>query len=296
LGKAQTFSEAVYNIPQQNPVNMHKRVALYVLLFLGGQYMTIHAQTIHSPRIDRVGPIQIDKIEHTDQHTVLYATYTASDRYLDRGWTNVSGSTYLLDRWRGKKYYILRAQGIPMQPERHYFDYAGQSLSFRLLFPRLPSNVSKVDLIECPDREDCFNTYGIYLTEEAEPYGSDPTHTGLAYEEEADEQDGPFREDYAYLIVYDPATEEWSELLEATTTVVFNHNENADVKMYYQSGEEEILRKVSAIEEIDMDDGSVTQAMKVVDQDGVELFLGLNSEGYMILVLPDGSKVQFLKE
>ena len=208
----------------------------------------------------------------------------------------MSGSTYLLDRWRNKKYYILRAEGIPLQPERHYFDYAGQSLSFRLFFPRLPANVSKVDLIECPDRYDCFNTYGIYLTEEADSYESEPEPTGYAYEEEAPDQDGPFREDYAYLIVYDPATEEWSELLEATTTVVFNHNDNADVKMYYQSGEEEILRKVSAIEEIDMDDGSVTQAMKVVDQDGAELYLGLNSEGFMILVLPDESKVQFLKE
>ena len=272
------------------------RIGLYVLFLLSGQLMTIHAQTIHSPRIDRAGPIQIDKMERTDQHTVLYATYTASERFAKGGWVNLSGSTYLLDRWRNKKYYILRAEGIPLQPERHYFDYAGQSLSFRLIFPRLPTNVSKVDLIECPDRHDCFNTYGIYLTEEADSYESEPEPTGYAYEEEAPDQDGPFREDYAYLIVYDPDTEEWSELLEATTTVVFNYNDNADVKMYYQSGEEEILRKVSAIEEIDVDDGSVTQAMKVVDQDGAELYLGLNSEGYMILVLPDGSKVQFLKE
>jgi len=50
------------------------------------------------------------------------------------------------------------------------------------------------------------------------------------------------------------------------------------------------------IEEIDMDDGSVTQATKVLDLDGAELFLGLNSEGYMILMLPDGLKVKFLKE
>lgn len=275
---------------------MLQRVALYVLLFIGGQLMTTHAQTIISPRIDRAGNLDIDKIERTDQHTILYATYTASDRYAAGGWVNMSGSTYLLDRWRNKKYYILRAQGIPMKPERHYFDYAGQSLSFRLFFPRLPDNVSKIDLIECPDRYDCFNTYGIYLTEEAVTYESEPANTGLADEEEADEQDGPFRVDYAYLIVYDSETEEWSELLEAPTTVVFNHNENADVKMYYQGGEEEILRKVSAIEEVDMDDGSVTQVMKVLDQDGAELYLGFNSESFMILVLPDGSKVQFMKE
>lgn len=61
-------------IRYKNPVNMLRRVGLYVLFFLSGQLMTIHAQTIHSPRIDRAGPIQIDKIERTDQHTVLYAT------------------------------------------------------------------------------------------------------------------------------------------------------------------------------------------------------------------------------
>lgn len=272
------------------------RIGLYVLFFFGGQSMAIHAQTIHSPRIDQAGPLQIDKVERTDQHTVLYATCKASDRYLHGGWVNMSGSTYLLDRWRNKKYYILRAQGIPLQPERHYFEYTGQSLSFRLFFPRLPENVSKVDLIECPDRDDCFNTYGIYLTEEAGSYESEPAPMDYSYQEEDPDQNGPFREDYAYLIVYDPDTEKWSELLEATTTVVFNYNDNADVKMYYQSGEEEILRKVSTIEEIDIDDGSVTQVMKVLDQEGAELYLGLNSEGYMILILPDGTKVQFLKE
>jgi hypothetical protein len=39
-----------------------------------------------------------------------------------------------------------------------------------------------------------------------------------------------------------------------------------------------------------MDDGSVTQAVKVLDQDGAELYPGLNSEGFMILVLLDGGR------
>ena len=275
---------------------MHKRVALYFLLFLSGPLMTIHAQTILNPRIDRSGDLQIEKIERTHQHTILYVSYTPSDRYLKGGWVNISGNTYLHHRWRNEKYYILRAQGISLEPDRHYLDYPGQTLSFRLIFPRLPDNVAKIDLIECSDCDDGFNTYGIYLTEEAGAYESEPEPTGYAYEQETPDQDGPFRVDFAYLVVFDPVTEEWSELKKASTTVVFNHNDNADVKMYYQSGEEEILRKVSVIEEIDMDDGSVTQAMKVVDQDGIELYLGLNSEGYMILVLPDGSKVQFLRE
>lgn len=272
---------------------MRKTVFALLLLFM--VILSGYAQVIHSPQIDRVNDrsIKINKIELTAENTIVYCTHTAPDMYEKGGWVNISGNTYLLDRQRNKRYYILKAEGVPMKPGKHQYDYAGQTLSFRLFFPRIPQYVKRFDMVECEESNNCFNFYGISLggSTRSESYSdsnqSDRSSRG------SNQESGSFRSDFDLVAFYDPDTEEWSDWVEASTTVVFNINDNADVKFYYQSGKQEVYRSVTPIEEVELDDGSVSQVMVVLNEDGIELLLILNEDGGLILSYFNGPRIQF---
>ncbi len=61
----------------------------------------------------------------------------------------------------GTKYTLTRTDGIEMAPEKTYFSYAGQDITFTLYFPPISDTVASIDLIESIDSE--WKFYGIKI-------------------------------------------------------------------------------------------------------------------------------------
>lgn len=57
---------------------------------------------------------------------------------------------------------LIRAENIPLCPERHYFDSLGEVLEFTLYFPAVDSRAGPIDLVEQCDQS-CFFFKGIIL-------------------------------------------------------------------------------------------------------------------------------------
>jgi hypothetical protein len=56
---------------------------------------------------------------------------------------------------------MTRAEGIKVAPEKTYFSYLGQDITFTLYFPPVPITASSFDLIESDESE--WKWYGISL-------------------------------------------------------------------------------------------------------------------------------------
>ena len=67
--------------------------------------------------------------------------------------------TYILVN--GTKYTLTRTDGIEIAPEKTYFSYAGQDITFTLYFPPISDTATSIDLIESIDSE--WKFYGIKI-------------------------------------------------------------------------------------------------------------------------------------
>lgn len=61
-------------------------------------------------------------------------------------WCNIDRNTSLLVN--GTRYAMLKAEGIKIAPDKTYYSYAGQEITFVLYFPPIPSSATSMDLIE----------------------------------------------------------------------------------------------------------------------------------------------------
>lgn len=119
------------------------------------------AQTIINPVFDRTDNyvFHVDKIELTADSTYLFCTYSAEAN----SWANISPETYIEEISTGKKYTIVRSEGLPYAPYVRNFLYVDRC-NVKLIFPRLLNKDTKLNLIEIPS-EKAFNIYGISLKE-----------------------------------------------------------------------------------------------------------------------------------
>lgn len=121
------------------------------------------SQTIVNPVFERTDhyELHVDKIEVNNDSTFVYCTLSMDDN----SWANISPNTFIEDIATGKKYTIIRSEGIPFSPAVRNFNNAmGCKLIF--VFPSI-NGAKKINLIENPDKES-FNIYGISLTDSFE--------------------------------------------------------------------------------------------------------------------------------
>lgn len=90
--------------------------------------------------------LKITKISNTTKELVIELEYT--NNYDKDGWCNISPSTFILDKRNNKKYVMLYADGIAMEPAKTKFMHKDEKIKFRLVFPALPSQTYFIDLIE----------------------------------------------------------------------------------------------------------------------------------------------------
>lgn len=74
-------------------------------------------------------------------------------------WCNIDRNTYIMVN--GTRYTMTKAEGIKIAPDKTYFSYAGQDITFTLYFPKIPSSATSIDLIESTDSE--WKFYGIKI-------------------------------------------------------------------------------------------------------------------------------------
>lgn len=100
--------------------------------------------------------LEIDKIEMTDSSTIFHIDAF----YQPKWWIKIASGTYIRETGTDEKFMITHAEEIPLDEE--YFMPESGEASFRLYFPPLPPNVTKIDFIET-DCDGCFKIWGISL-------------------------------------------------------------------------------------------------------------------------------------
>lgn len=136
-----------------------------IILFLVNLLLTISVfGQIYNPTFSRreVSYCDIVKIEKSSSSTIVYFKYKAPTTYINGGWVCAGKDFFIRDCDTRATYKLIRANNIPICPAKHEFQYQGQTLEFNLVFPDLPSNIAKIDIIE-DESKGGFNFYGVNL-------------------------------------------------------------------------------------------------------------------------------------
>src|SRR5659263_726604 len=88
------------------------------------------------------------KIEKTDASTIVYFKFTAPTIYIEGSWVNVGKDFFIRDISSKKIYRLIKANNIPIGPQKHQLDFSGQILEFNLVFEPVPLNTKQIDIIE----------------------------------------------------------------------------------------------------------------------------------------------------
>ncbi|MFA6923857.1 MAG: hypothetical protein WC223_06330 [Bacteroidales bacterium] len=92
--------------------------------------------------------------------TMLYCRYTTSPKYNCGWWVNIYKTCILQDTISGKSIKMITAINIPYAPSKHFLKKLGDSLTFILVFPRIPKDWVVFDFIEGRS-EDSLSSHGI---------------------------------------------------------------------------------------------------------------------------------------
>lgn len=242
-----------------------------------------YSQTINNPQIKskRTGDIYIKSIVTTEFYTQINFIYKNS----------TSHGHYILLTPAGHKdaYYIKSdEQTYKLLSTQNIGNINGitvampnKSVEFSAKFERVPSNITKFDLIE-----GATGTWDFYGVELQQTSGND----GVP------EESTQFRKDYKQFCTFDGKIDKWGDWNSMNFTFVFNINNNGDCKMFAPDGSVEVFRSVSKTEEGKTDNGVKTQSMKILDEKGREIVLILYNNGQLLLYYNDKVRYQFSEE
>ena len=117
---------------------------------------------------------RIKSIEATDEYTRIDFIYRSPKDYDNGGWIQIEKGSYIQPVNSNVKYGLIKAIGIPIAPAKHYFKKQGEYHTYTLIFPALPKNTWKINIIEKEAPGTYFNFYGIdYSTWMTVPHAAD---------------------------------------------------------------------------------------------------------------------------
>jgi len=100
----------------------------------------------------------------TDTYTRIDFGHQTDSYYTRGGWINIYPETFIRIHGTDGKLGMMRAENIPVKPDKHHFQSTVDSLHFSLYFPSLPDRSLTFDLIEEePDTPTLFNFYNIRI-------------------------------------------------------------------------------------------------------------------------------------
>ena len=113
--------------------------------------------TVSNDYADRA---DIKSVKITDSYTIIEVT---TNNAISGGgyyqWCNIDRYTYISAN--GKKYTLVKAEGIKTAPDKTYFSSSGQDLTFKLYFPAIPKTTESLNLVE--NSESDWRWYGVKL-------------------------------------------------------------------------------------------------------------------------------------
>jgi hypothetical protein len=130
-----------------------------------------YGQTFKSPACKRSNKsIAILKIEITKERTIFTLKHTNPHPYY--GFVRIMPDAYIQINGKGKKLYILEAEGVPFYPKVFNYGKKGDTKTFKLYFPTIPKKTKSIKMIEIeeedkdlhPDSSGGFNFTKIWLT------------------------------------------------------------------------------------------------------------------------------------
>ncbi len=118
-------------------------------------------KTIEYPTVSRTTAerAKIKSVKLTKDYTAIEITSNNQSGNSYYQWCNIDRNTYILVN--GTRYTLTRTDGIEIAPEKTYFSYAGQDITFTLYFPPISDTTTSIDLIESIDSE--WKFYGIKI-------------------------------------------------------------------------------------------------------------------------------------
>lgn len=97
-------------------------------------------------------------------HTKIDFGYTAKEMYDSGGWIRIEQDTFIEIKETGKRYFLTHSEGIPINPEHHYFESKKEWRYFSLFFPAIAPTNCTINIIEkINGNKNDFNYYDIEL-------------------------------------------------------------------------------------------------------------------------------------
>jgi hypothetical protein len=100
-------------------------------------------------KIDNTTLQQLKEDFNEEAQTLVHCNYVSKRKFINGGWVNIHSTTYL--EHNDETISLLHAENIPMAPGMHMFKRPGELKKFTLVFPRIPKEWKRFNLIEeCP--------------------------------------------------------------------------------------------------------------------------------------------------
>ncbi len=129
----------------------------------------IYKEPVLNPEIDEseTENLKIIKVEFTNKYTIVSYVYEVDEEVFsekkDSSWLMVDKSTIITEIDSQKSYKLLKSENINID-EKLYFTKKTKFLHYKLFFEKVDSEVKYVNIIEKDCENNCFNFYGIKIT------------------------------------------------------------------------------------------------------------------------------------
>jgi len=115
-----------------------------------------------NPRdLDFTCKLRVTAIELSEEYTRIDFLYQAPHCYANGGWIQMDRRCYIRPVGSDLRYPLRRLVNIPIAPNKHYFAFRGEYLTYTLFFDPLPLSTTKIDIIELEAPGNYFNFYGV---------------------------------------------------------------------------------------------------------------------------------------
>jgi hypothetical protein len=141
-----------------------KKVLLSALVLLAG--LSSLAQTINDPFVESSDDANtlVKKVETNKQFTIVTLEYTANG---EGAWAQLNKEIFIQTNLSNKRYNYAKSEDIPIAPAKHTFSKAGDKLSFKVYFEKIPGTTKSIDIIERAggnrNGSSYFNFYNVSL-------------------------------------------------------------------------------------------------------------------------------------
>ncbi len=123
---------------------------------------TKEAVTLYNPEsLDHTLSHRMKSIERTDEYTRIEFIYRSSVIWENGGWIQMDPNAFIRPVGSSVKYRLIKTEGIPLAPSKHYFRSKGEYHTYTLIFPALPGNTKQIDIIEREASGTYFNFYKV---------------------------------------------------------------------------------------------------------------------------------------